>query len=117
MKIATIVFVSSPIRDFDLYGYLFLRMGICPEFVESEGGWLNNPVSMVSVKCYMNILLLLLTTVPVFEGLGDNTYFWNYTCGLALIISRYFANCRTGSYCRSFWQTKVHSGKCGYIKD
>ena len=24
-----------------------------------------------------------------FEGLGDNTYFWNYTCGLALIISRY----------------------------
>lgn len=24
-----------------------------------------------------------------FEGLGDNTYFWNFTTGLALILSRY----------------------------
>ena len=24
-----------------------------------------------------------------FEGLGDNTYFWNFTCGLVLILGRY----------------------------
>ena len=24
-----------------------------------------------------------------FEGLGDNTYFWNYTCGIVLILSRF----------------------------
>ena len=24
-----------------------------------------------------------------FEGLGDNTYFWNWTCGIVLILSRF----------------------------
>ena len=24
-----------------------------------------------------------------FEGLSDNTYFWNYTCGIVLIMGRY----------------------------
>ena len=24
-----------------------------------------------------------------FEGLGDNTWFWNYSCGIVLILSRY----------------------------
>ena len=24
-----------------------------------------------------------------FEGLGDNTWFWNYACGIVLILSRF----------------------------
>ena len=44
---------------------------------------------MVSVKCYIEYTSSSANNGSGFEGLGDNTYFWNYTCGLALIISRY----------------------------
>ena len=36
----------------------------------------------------MSTLLVPPITVPVLK-LGDNTYFWNYTCGIVLILSRF----------------------------
>ena len=31
------------------------------------------------------------TTAPGFEGLADNTYFWNITAGLAMFFGRYLS--------------------------
>lgn len=67
MKIATIVSLAHPFVILIFTAISSYVWVYAPEFVESEGGWLNNLVSMVSVKCYMNILLLLLTTVPVLK--------------------------------------------------
>ena len=64
-------------------------MVYAPEFVESEGGWLNNPGFHGFSEMLYEYTSSSANNGSGFEGLGDNTYFWNYTCGLALIISRY----------------------------
>ena len=36
-------------------------------------------------KCFMSLPL----NGSGFEGLGDNTWFWNFSCGIVLILSRF----------------------------
>ena len=60
-----------------------------PDFVESEGGWLNNlGFHGLSEQLY-EYTSSAANNGSGFEGLGDNTYFWNWTCGIVLILSRF----------------------------
>ena len=89
MKIATIVALLHPfvILVFTaLSSYIYVHH---PDFVESEGGWLNNlGFHGLSEQLY-EYTSCAANNGSGFEGLGDNTYFWNYTCGIVLILSRF----------------------------
>ena len=60
-----------------------------PAFVEAEGGWLNNLGFHGFSEMLYEYTSASANNGSGFEGLGDNTFFWNFTTGLALIISRY----------------------------
>ena len=89
MKIATIVALLHPfviLVGTALSSYLYAHN---PEFVESEGGWLNNPGFHGLSEMLYEYTSCAANNGSGFEGLGDNTWFWNYTCGLVLILSRF----------------------------
>lgn len=89
MKIATIVALAHPfvILIFTaISSYIYVHH---PAFVESEGGWLNNPEFHGLSEMLYEYTSSSANNGSGFEGLGDNTWFWNFTTGLALIISRY----------------------------
>lgn len=89
MKIATIVALAHPfvILIFTaISSYIYVHH---PAFVESEGGWLNNPGFHGLSEMLYEYTSSSANNGSGFEGLGDNTWFWNFTTGLALIISRY----------------------------
>lgn len=89
MKIATIVALAHPfvILIFTaISSYVYVNH---PAFVESEGGWLNNPGFHGLSEMLYEYTSASANNGSGFEGLGDNTWFWNFTTGLALIISRY----------------------------
>ena len=89
MKIATIVALLHPfviLVGTALASYLY---GHNPAFVESEGGWLNNPSFHGLSEMLYEYTSCAANNGSGFEGLGDNTMFWNYTCGIVLILSRF----------------------------
>lgn len=89
MKIATIVALAHPfvILIFTaISSYIYVNH---PAFVESEGGWLNNLGFHGLSEMLYEYTSASANNGSGFEGLGDNTWFWNFTTGLALIISRY----------------------------
>ena len=89
MKIASIVALLHPfviLVGTALAAYLFVH---APEFVASEGGWLNNPGYHGLSEMLYEITSCAANNGSGFEGLGDNTWFWNVTCGFVLILSRF----------------------------
>ena len=58
-------------------------------FVESEGGWLNNPGFHGLGEMLYEFTSCAANNGSGFEGLGDNTWFWNVSCGIVLILSRF----------------------------
>ena len=89
MKIATIIALLHPfviLVGTALSCYLLAHH---PEFVESEGGWLNNPGFHGLSEQFYEFTSCAANNGSGFEGLGDNTYFWNYACGWVLILSRF----------------------------
>ena len=89
MKIATIVALLHPIVILvgtSLAAYLYVH---APSFVENEGGWLNNPGFHGLSEMLYEFTSCAANNGSGFEGLGDNTWFWNYSCGIVLILSRY----------------------------
>ena len=89
MKIATIVALLHPfviLVGTALSSYLYAHH---PEFVTSEGGWLNNPSFHGLSEQLYEYTSSAANNGSGFEGLGDNTYFWNYSCGIVLILSRF----------------------------
>ena len=89
MKIATIVALAHPfvILIFTaIANYIYVYH---PAFVEGEGGWLNNPGFHGFSEMLYEYTSASANNGSGFEGLGDNTWFWNFTTGLAFIISRY----------------------------
>ena len=89
MKIATVVGLLHPfviLVGTALSTYLFAHH---PDFVASEGGWLNNPGFHGLSEQLYEFTSCAANNGSGFEGLGDNTYFWNYSCGWVLILSRF----------------------------
>ena len=89
MKIATIVALLHPfviLVGTSLAAYLYVH---APSFVENEGGWLNNPGFHGLSEMLYEFTSCASNNGSGFEGLGDNTWFWNYSCGIVLILSRY----------------------------
>ena len=89
MKIATVVALLHPfviLVGTALSTYLFAHH---PDFVASEGGWLNNPGFHGLSEHLYEFTSCAANNGSGFEGLGDNTYFWNYACGWVLILSRF----------------------------
>ena len=89
MKIATIVALLHPfviLEGTSLAAYLYVH---APSFVENEGGWLNNPGFHGLSEMLYEFTSCAANNGSGFEGLGDNTWFWNYSCGIVLILSRY----------------------------
>lgn len=89
MKIASIVALLHPfiiLVGTALAAYLFVH---APQFVESEGGWLNNPGYHGLSEMLYEYTSCAANNGSGFEGLGDNTWFWNYSCGIVLILGRF----------------------------
>lgn len=89
MKIATIVALLHPfviLVGTSLAAYLYVH---APSFVENEGGWLNNPGFHGLSEMLYEFTSCAANNGSGFEGLGDNTWFWNYSCVIVLILSRY----------------------------
>lgn len=89
MKIATVVALLHPflILAFTaLSCYLYVHHS---SFVAGEGGWLNNlGFHGLSEQLY-EYTSCAANNGSGFEGLKDNTPFWNWTCSFVLLISRY----------------------------
>lgn len=89
MKIASIVALLHPfviLVGTALAAYLYVH---APAFVESEGGWLNNPGFHGLSEMLYEFTSVAANNGSGFEGLGDNTWFWNFSCGIVLILSRF----------------------------
>ena len=69
-----------------LAAYLFAH---APQFVASEGGWLNNPGYHGLSEMLYEYTSSAANNGSGFEGLCDNTWFWNYSCGIVLILGRF----------------------------
>ncbi|WP_455638410.1 potassium-transporting ATPase subunit KdpA [Parabacteroides sp.] len=89
MKIATIVALAHPFVILIGTAVTCYYWVYNPAFVEAEGGWLNNPGFHGLSEMLYEYTSASANNGSGFEGLGDNTWFWNFTTGLALIISRY----------------------------
>lgn len=89
MKIASIVALLHPfviLVGTALACYLFVY---APSFVEGEGGWVNNPGFHGLSEFLYEYTSSTANNGSGFEGLADNTWFWNYSCGIVLILSRF----------------------------
>lgn len=89
MKIATLVALLHPfviLVGTALSTYLFVH---APGFVAGEGGWLNNPGFHGFSEQFYEFTSCAANNGSGFEGLGDNTPFWNYACAVVLVVSRY----------------------------
>lgn len=89
MKIASIVALLHPfiiLVGTALAAWLFAH---APEFVQGEGGWLNNPGYHGLSEMLYEYTSSAANNGSGFEGLGDNTWFWNFSCGIVLILGRF----------------------------
>ena len=89
MKVASIVALLHPfviLVGTARAAYLYVH---APEWVESEGGWLNNPGFHGLSEMLYEFTSVAANNGSGFEGLGDNTWFWNISCGIVLILSRF----------------------------
>ena len=89
MKIATIVALLHPLIILGGVALSCLLFAHYPEFVAGEGGWLNNPSFHGLSEQLYEYTSAAANNGSGFEGLGDNTYFWNYTTGWTLILGRF----------------------------
>lgn len=89
MKIASIVALLHPfiiLVGTALASWLFVH---APQFVAGEGGWLHNGGYHGLSEMLYEFTSSAANNGSGFEGLGDNTWFWNYSCGIVLILGRY----------------------------
>ncbi len=89
MKIASIVALLHPfiiLVGTALAAWIFAH---APGFVEQEGGWLNNPGYHGLSEMLYEFTSSAANNGSGFEGLGDNTWFWNFSCGIVLILGRF----------------------------
>ena len=85
MKIATMVVLMHPFL-------ILVGTGISAAVAAAnpEIGWLNNPSFHGLSEMLYEYTSAAANNGSGFEGLSDNTPFWNITCGIVLILGRYF---------------------------
>jgi K+-transporting ATPase ATPase A chain len=86
MKIATIV---ALLHTFLILCFSGISSWLMAHHPQEYSGWLNNPGSHGFSEMLYEYTSSSANNGSGFEGLGDNTPFWNITCGLVMIISRY----------------------------
>ena len=86
MKIAMIVALAHPFIILVGTGIASYLTAHQPELA---GAWLNNPSFHGLSEMLYEYTSAAANNGSGFEGLGDNTYFWNFTTGLVLILGRY----------------------------
>ena len=59
----------------------------------------------------MSLLLVPQIIGSGFEGLGDNTWFWNVSCGIVLILSRFIPIIGQVAIAGLLAQKEVYTGK------
>lgn len=89
MKIATIVALLHPFIILVGTALSCYLLAHAPHFVSGEGGWLNNAGFHGLSEQLYEFTSSAANNGSGFEGLGDNTYFWNYSCGWVLILGRF----------------------------
>lgn len=84
MKIATIVVLLHPLL-------ILVGTGVSSGLLAADPslGWLNNPSHHGLSEMLYEYTSSAANNGSGFEGLGDNTPFWNITTGIALIFGRY----------------------------
>ncbi len=87
MKIATMVVLMHPLII--LVGTA-LASHLAAQNPELAGAWLNNPSFHGFSEMLYEYTSCAANNGSGFEGLSDNTPFWNITCGIMLILGRYF---------------------------
>ena len=85
MKIATLVVLLHP---FIILVGTALAAGLIAH--NPSLGWLNNPSYHALSEMLYEYTSSAANNGSGFEGLGDNTPFWNISCGIVLILGRYF---------------------------
>lgn len=85
MKIATLVVLMHPFLILVGTGISSIIAAIHPEI-----GWLNNPSFHGLSEMLYEYTSAAANNGSGFEGLSDNTPFWNISTGIVLIMGRYF---------------------------
>lgn len=88
MKIAMIVALAHP---FFILLFTAIASFLAAHNPELAGAWLNNPSFHGLSEMLYEYTSSAANNGSGFEGLSDNTYFWNYTCGIVLIMGRAYS--------------------------
>ncbi|ATL48745.1 potassium-transporting ATPase subunit KdpA [Chitinophaga caeni] len=86
MKIAMIIALLHPfliLSGTALSSYLYLQ------HPETYASWLNNPGHHGFSEMLYEFTSSSANNGSGFEGLGDNTPFWNISCGIVMLLARY----------------------------
>ena len=86
MKIAVIVALAHP---FIILVGTAIAAYLAAYNADLASAWLNNPSFHGLSEMLYEYTSSAANNGSGFEGLSDNTYFWNFTTGLALILGRY----------------------------
>lgn len=89
MKIASIIALLHPfliLTGTAVAAYLFVHV---PDFIVHEGGWLNNHGYHGLSEMLYEFTSSAANNGSGFEGLHDNSWFWNFSCGIVMILGRY----------------------------
>ncbi len=86
MKIAMIVALAHPFVILVGTGIASFLAARHPELAEA---WLSNPSFHGLSEMLYEYTSAAANNGSGFEGLGDNTYFWNFTTGVVLMVGRY----------------------------
>ena len=81
---------ESCIESTDPFEVTVVVMPHMAEAAEPEIGWLNNPSFHGLSEMLYEYTSSAANNGSGFEGLADNTPFWNISTGIALIMGRYF---------------------------
>lgn len=86
MKIAAIIALLHPLL---ILSFTSLSSYLYAHNPEAYAGWLNNPGNHGFSEMLYEYTSSAANNGSGFEGLGDNTPFWNITCGIVMLLSRF----------------------------
>ncbi|RIV23443.1 potassium-transporting ATPase subunit KdpA [Fibrisoma montanum] len=91
MKIASLIAILHPfliLVSTAISSYTLVNMPDA-DWAVKPGNWLNNDTFHGFSEMLYEYTSSAANNGSGFEGLGDNNFFWNFTCGLVLILGRY----------------------------